>query len=113
LVSRRVWGVATTHYHNLKLFAEQHSGIRNAAMRFDSEHLQPLYNLDIGKPGSSFALEIAQKTGLPRETLDTAEKLVGKDLAGFEALVRNLEKERQQLSERIARLESQEIDLKE
>ncbi len=112
LVSRRVWGVATTHYHNLKLFAEQHPGIRNAAMRFDSEHLQPLYILDIGKPGSSFALEIAQKTGLPRETLDTAERLVGKDLAGFETLVRNLEKERQQLSERIARLEGQESDLR-
>ena len=113
LLSKHVWGVATTHYYNLKLFADQRQGIRNAAMRFDSEQLQPLYILDIGKPGSSFALEIAGKTGLPKQTLAQAEKLVGKDLAGFETLVRNLEKERQQLSEKIQRLESQESELKQ
>ena len=113
LLSRRVWGVATTHYYNLKLFAGQRQGIRNAAMRFDSEHLQPLYILDIGKPGSSFALEIARKTGLPDSTLQKAEQLVGKDLAGFETLVRNLEKERQELSEKIKRLEREEAQLKQ
>lgn len=113
LLSRRVWGVATTHYYNLKLFAGQRQGIRNAAMRFDSQHLMPLYILDIGKPGSSFALEIAQKTGLPKSTLEQAEKLVGKDLAGFETLVRNLERERQELSEKIRRMEKQEADLKQ
>lgn len=112
LLAKKVWGVATTHYYNLKLFAGQRQGIRNAAMRFDSERLMPLYRLDIGKPGSSFALEIAQKTGLPKETLDKAEKLVGKDLAGFETLVRNLERERQELNEKIARLERRESELK-
>ena len=113
LLSRRVWGVATTHYYNLKLFADQRQGIRNAAMRFDSQHLMPLYILDIGKPGSSFALEIAKKTGLPPRTLEQAEKLVGKDLAGFETLVRNLEKERQDLSEKIKRMERQEAEMKQ
>lgn len=113
LLAKRVWGVATTHYYNLKLFAGQRQGIRNAAMRFDSEHLMPLYILDIGKPGSSFALEIARKTGLPSDTLEQAEKLVGKDLAGFETLVRNLEKERVELSGKILRLERQEADLKQ
>lgn len=113
LLDRRVWGVATTHYYNLKLFAERHTGIQNAAMRFDSEQLQPLYILDIGKPGSSFALEIARKTGLPKSTLDKAEQLVGKDLAGFETLVRNLERERQELSEKIALLEQEEVKLKQ
>ena len=112
LLAKRVWGVATTHYYNLKLFAEQRQGIRNAAMRFDSKNLLPLFILDIGKPGSSFALEIAKKTGLPQATLEQAEKLVGKDLAGFETLVRNLEKERQELSEKIQRLERQEAELK-
>jgi DNA mismatch repair protein MutS2 len=112
LVGKRVWGVATTHYYNLKLFAGQRQGIRNAAMRFDDKNLVPLYVLDIGKPGSSFALEIAKKTGLPKQTLEEAEKLVGKDLAGFETLVRTLEKERQELSERIRRMEKQEADLK-
>jgi DNA mismatch repair protein MutS2 len=112
LVSRRVWGLATTHYYNLKLFAGQRQGIRNAAMRFDDKNLVPLYILDIGKPGSSFALEIARKTGLPKQTLEDAESLVGKDLAGFETLVRSLEKERQELSERIRKLEKQETELK-
>ncbi|HEX8037568.1 MAG TPA: endonuclease MutS2, partial [Chryseosolibacter sp.] len=113
LVTKRVWGVATTHYYNLKLFAGQRQGIRNAAMRFDSQHLMPLYILDIGKPGSSFALEIAKKTGLPPATLEQAEKLVGKDLAGFETLVRKLERERQELSEKIRRMEAEEAQLKQ
>ena len=113
LVSKRVWGVATTHYYNLKLFAGQRQGIRNAAMRFDDKNLVPLYVLDIGKPGSSFALEIAKKTGLSKDTLEEAEKLVGKDLAGFETLVRSLEKERQELSEKLRRMERQEVDLKQ
>jgi DNA mismatch repair protein MutS2 len=113
LVQKRVWGVATTHYYNLKLFAGQRQGIRNAAMRFDDRNLVPLFLLDIGKPGSSFALEIARKTGLPQQTLSEAEKLVGKDLAGFETLVRSLEKERQELSEKIKRMERQESDLKQ
>ncbi|HEY0744975.1 MAG TPA: Smr/MutS family protein [Chryseosolibacter sp.] len=112
LLKKRVWGIATTHYYNLKLFAGQRQGIRNAAMRFDDKNLVPLYVLDIGKPGSSFALEIARKTGLPQQTLALAEQLVGKDLAGFEALVRSLEKERQELSEKIKRMEKQESELK-
>lgn len=113
LLKKKLWGVITTHYYNLKLFAGQHAGIRNAAMRFDEHHLRPLYQLDIGKPGSSFALEIARKTGLPPDTLEEAERLVGKDLAGFETLVRDLERERQELSEKIQRLEKQETDLRQ
>ena len=113
LVKKKVWGIATTHYYNLKLFAGQHQGIRNAAMRFDDQKLEPLYILDIGKPGSSFALEIARKTGLPQQTLLQAEKLVGKDLAGFETLVRSLERERQELSEKVKQMEKRDIELKQ
>lgn len=113
LLKKRVWGVATTHYYNLKLFAGQRQGVRNAAMRFDDQNLVPLYILDIGKPGSSFALEIAKKTGLPQAVLAEAEKLVGKDLAGFETLVRSLERERQELSEKSKRMERQDIELKQ
>jgi DNA mismatch repair protein MutS2 len=112
LLKKRVWGIATTHYYNLKLFAGQHQGIRNAAMRFDDKNMIPLYVLDIGKPGSSFALEIARKTGLPQQTISEAEKLVGKDLAGFESLVRSLEKERVELSEKIKRMERQDQEMK-
>lgn len=113
LLKKRVWGVATTHYYNLKLFAGQRQGIRNAAMRFDDQNLVPLYVLDIGKPGSSFALEIARKTGLPQAVLSEAETLVGKDLAGFETLVRSLEREKQQLSEKIKKIERQDAELKQ
>jgi DNA mismatch repair protein MutS2 len=96
----------------LKLFAGEHAGIRNAAMRFDEQHLMPLYQLDIGKPGSSFALEIAQKTGLPEETLEEAQQLAGSELIGFESLVRNLEKEKNELSAKVKALEEQEQSLK-
>ncbi|HEU5291280.1 MAG TPA: endonuclease MutS2, partial [Cyclobacteriaceae bacterium] len=112
LLERKTWGVATTHYYNLKLFAGQHPGIRNAAMRFDNKNLVPLYILDIGKPGSSFALEIAQKTGLPKSTLEEAQQLVGRELMGFESLVRNLEKEKNELTGKVKALESRERELK-
>ena len=112
LLQKKVWGVATTHYYNLKLFAGQHAGIRNAAMRFDEKNLVPLYKLDIGKPGSSFALEIAQKTGLPETTLEYAQQLVGKELMGFESMIRNLEKEKNELTEKVTILEKQERELK-
>lgn len=111
LLQKKVWGVATTHYYNLKLFAGQTPGIRNAAMRFDERNLVPLYQLDIGKPGSSFALEIAQKTGLPGEVLNTARELAGSDLVGFETLVRDLEKERNALMKKSASLEHKNKEL--
>ena len=112
LLKKRVWGLATTHYYNLKLFAGEHAGVRNAAMRFDEQKLVPLYILDIGKPGSSFALEIARSTGLPHSAIVEAEQLVGKDLAGFETTVRSLERERQTLSEKIKLAAEKEVELK-
>lgn len=111
LLQKNVWGVATTHYYNLKLFAGQTPGIRNAAMRFDEKNLVPMYLLDIGKPGSSFALEIAQKTGLPNEVLNSARELAGSDLVGFETLVRDLEKERNALMKKSASLEHKNKEL--
>jgi DNA mismatch repair protein MutS2 len=81
-------------------------------MRFDDVKMTPLFMLEIGKPGSSFALEIARKTGLPEDTLKEAERLVGNELAGFEKLVRSLERERVELTERVKQLEVQEVELK-
>jgi DNA mismatch repair protein MutS2 len=113
LLQKRVWAVATTHYYNLKLYAGQHAGIRNGAMRFDEEKLTPLFILDIGKPGSSFALEIARKTGIPASVLKTAEELIGQDLMGFDRIVRNLEKERQVLSRKLHEAEESHRSLSE
>jgi DNA mismatch repair protein MutS2 len=113
LLNKNVWAVATTHYYNLKLFAGKHPGIRNGAMRFDEEKLTPLFILDMGKPGSSFALEIARKTGVPNSVLQRAERLLGQDLLGFDHLVRSLEKERQELTQKLSELDTQQRSLEE
>jgi DNA mismatch repair protein MutS2 len=113
LLQRNVWGVATTHYYNLKLFASNHSSIRNGAMLFDSKKLVPLFQLEIGKPGSSFALEIARKTGLPYETLQKAEKIIGKELTGLESLMKSVAEEKQSLDKRQKEIKEQEKKLSE
>jgi DNA mismatch repair protein MutS2 len=97
LLKKTTWGVATTHYYNLKLFVENQEGIRNAAMVFDSRKLEPLFQLEIGKPGSSFALEIARKTGLPQPTIAAAESIIGKDITGLESLMKSVAEDKQQL----------------
>ncbi|MBK8292785.1 MAG: endonuclease MutS2 [Flammeovirgaceae bacterium] len=108
LLNQKVWGVATTHYYNLKVFASNHSGIRNGAMQFDAKKLEPLFQLDIGKPGSSFALEIATKTGLSNEIIRQAETLIGKELTGLESLMKTVAEEKQSLENR-----TREIGLRE
>jgi DNA mismatch repair protein MutS2 len=74
---KRVFGVITTHYTNLKYFASLTDGIINGAMDFDNHLMQPLFHLTIGKPGSSFAFEIARKIGLPEEILSAASEKAG------------------------------------
>ncbi|OKL41730.1 endonuclease MutS2 [Pontibacter flavimaris] len=96
----KVYGVITTHYTNLKNYAERTPGIVNGAMRYDHKHLQPLYQLEIGKPGSSFAIEIAQKIGLPKHIIDRASKLVGKDKIRYDRLLEELETEKQELEKK-------------
>ncbi len=97
LLQKKVWGVATTHYYNLKLFASNRNDIRNGSMQFDTKKLQPLFQLEIGKPGSSFALEIARKTGLPQVTIERAEQIIGKELTGLETLMKSVAEEKQML----------------
>ena len=77
LNGKRVFGVLTTHYTNLKHFASLNEGIVNGAMAFDNHLMQPLFQLYIGKPGSSFAFEIARKIGLPEEILEEASGKAG------------------------------------
>lgn len=73
------WGVITTHYQNLKHFADSHKGVANGAMLYDRKEMQPLFRLAIGRPGSSFAIEIARQTGLPEEVIKEASEIVGSD----------------------------------
>jgi DNA mismatch repair protein MutS2 len=99
LVFKQSRGLVTTHYGNLKKYADQASGVINAAMRFDLKKLSPQYSLDLGRPGSSFALEIAAKIGLPEQILKEAKSMVGHDPVAFETLVSELELEKQKYLE--------------
>jgi len=76
---KKTFGVITTHYQNLKHFAEDHEGVVNGAMLYDRNQMQALFQLSIGQPGSSFAIEIARKTGLPEEVIKDASDIVGSD----------------------------------
>ncbi len=76
---KAAFGVITTHYQNLKHFADAHNGVVNGAMLYDRHQMQALFQLQIGNPGSSFAIEIARKIGIPEEVITDATNLVGKD----------------------------------
>ena len=78
-VKKQAWGVSTTHYQNLKHYADSHDGIANGAMLYDRHEMRPLFQLAIGQPGSSFAIEIARKTGIPEEVIKEASEMVGSD----------------------------------
>lgn len=76
---KHAWAVITTHYQNLKHFAEEYPGTVNGAMLYDRHEMRPLFQLAIGRPGSSFAIEIARKTGIPEEVIRDASEIVGSD----------------------------------
>ena len=76
---KQAFGVITTHYQNLKHFADDHEGVVNGAMLYDRNQMQALFQLSIGQPGSSFAIEIARKTGIPEEVIKDASDIVGSD----------------------------------
>ena len=76
---KQTFGVITTHYQNLKHFAEDHDGVVNGAMLYDRHLMQALFQLQIGNPGSSFAVEIARKIGLPEDVISDASEIVGSE----------------------------------
>jgi DNA mismatch repair protein MutS2 len=88
--SLQSYGVITTHYTNLKHFASSMPGIVNGAMMYDSNRMEPLFQLQIGKPGSSFAFEIARKIGLPEDILQEATDKIGKDHIDFDKHLRDI-----------------------
>ncbi len=87
-------GVITTHYNNIKHFAEEAKGIENAAMLYDQHQMQPLFKLQIGRPGSSFAVEIARKIGLPEYIIDDARAKVGEEVLDFDKHLREIERDK-------------------
>ena len=94
LNKRQVMGVVTTHYQNLKQMAEDTPGIVNGAMLYDRQHMQPLFQLSVGYPGSSFAIEIARKTGLPASVIDQAREIVGSDYVNIDKYLLDIVRDR-------------------
>ena len=88
------YGIITTHYGNLKQVAAKTQGMVNGAMRYDVDQLEPLYRLDIGKPGSSFALEIATKIGISNEIISYAKEQIGEERVRYDRLLNKLESEK-------------------
>lgn len=82
--AKEMWGIVTTHYQILKQFAEGTSGLINGSMLYDRHLMQPMFKLSIGNPGSSFAVEIARKIGLPTEIISAAEEIVGKEYVNLD-----------------------------
>ncbi|MCP4550609.1 MAG: endonuclease MutS2 [Bacteroidetes bacterium] len=100
LNENEAFGVITTHYSNLKLLADTQAGIVNGAMLFDTVNMQPLYQLKIGNPGSSFAFEIARNIGFPKIVLKRAENKTGKNQLNFDQQLQQLEVEKLALNKK-------------
>lgn len=94
LNSQKVFGVITTHYTNLKHFAASHDGIVNGAMLYDTNRMEPMFVMEMGKPGSSFAFEIAYKIGLPQDVIDDARSKVGEEHLNFDKHLREIARDK-------------------
>jgi len=105
LNEKKAYGVVTTHYANLKLLASNHSGFINGAMLYDTRHMKPLFVLRAGKPGSSFAFEIALNIAFPKEVLEKAGHKVGHAKLDFDKQMQDLEAEKLELSQKEKQLQ--------
>jgi DNA mismatch repair protein MutS2 len=101
---KKTWGVITTHYGNLKMFAYKTQGIVNGCMNFDKDTLSPTYSMTVGRPGSSYAFEIASKVGLDVKTLEYAKKRIGENEQAVDELLVDLQREKQELTEKLSEL---------
>ena len=108
---RKIFGVITTHYSNLKIFAFKNQGIVNGSMAFDKDSLSPTYELKVGRPGSSYAFEIAQKSGLHQKVLNYAKHKTGKNEKAVDELLVELQRDKQELEEKLEEVKSRESKL--
>lgn len=108
---RKIFGVITTHYSNLKMFAFKAPGLVNGSMTFDQEGLSPTYEMKVGRPGSSYAFEIAQKSGLDKKVLKYAKHKTGKNEKAIDELLVDLQKEKKELEERLNEMTAREKQL--
>lgn len=106
-----IYGVMTTHYSNLKIFAYKTKGMVNGSMHFDKDTLSPTYELQVGRPGSSYAFEIATKSGLPGKVLNYARQRIGKNERAVDQLLVDLQREKQEVEEQLAQLQTKQSTL--
>jgi DNA mismatch repair protein MutS2 len=111
LNERKVFGVITTHYSNLKMFAFKTPGIVNGSMLFDKEHLSPTYLFKVGRPGSSYAFEIAQKSGLGKKIIAYARKRTGKSETAVDDLLIDLQREKKEVEDKLQSMTEREKQL--
>jgi DNA mismatch repair protein MutS2 len=105
---KKVRGMVTTHYSNLKIFASNSEGIENASMLFNNTEMKPLYMLEVGKPGSSYAFEIAQKIGLPQNVLNLARNKISSGQKKVDSLLVDLEREKKEIFDTKQKLDRQQ-----
>lgn len=110
---RGSFGVITTHYQNLKNYAESADGIVNGAMLYDRHHMQPLFTLSIGNPGSSFAIEIARKIGLPEEIINDASDIVGSDYISMDKYLQDIVRDKRYWENKRQNIRQKEKQLEE
>ena len=103
---RGAYGVITTHYTNLKLYASADTGVMNGAMMFDVKNIAPMFKLEMGLPGNSFAFELARKTGLPEDIIKDAENRAGEEFVGIERNLRKIARNRKALDEKLERIKN-------
>ncbi|MGI6243888.1 MAG: endonuclease MutS2 [Prevotella sp.] len=108
---RGAWAVITTHYQNLKHFADSHDGVANGAMLYDRHEMKPLFQLAIGRPGSSFAIEIARKIGLPEEVIAEASELVGSDYIQSDKYLQDIVRDKRYWEQKRRTVHQQEKEL--
>ena len=104
LDKRGAYGVITTHYTNLKLYASGETGVINGAMMFDVKNIAPMFKLEMGLPGNSFAFELARKMGLPEAIIKDAENRAGEEFVGIERNLRKIARNRKALDEKLERI---------
>ena len=110
-VKKHAWGVITTHYQNLKHYADSHDGIANGAMLYDRHEMRPLFQLAIGQPGSSFAIEIARKTGIPDEVIREASAIVGSDYIQSDKYLQDIVRDKRYWENKRQNVHQREKDL--
>lgn len=107
------WAVITTHYQNLKHFADSHEGVANGAMLYDRHEMRPLFQLAIGRPGSSFAIEIARRIGLPEAVIKEASDIVGSDYIQSDKYLQDIVRDKRYWEQKRQTIHQQEKELQQ